>query len=498
MGKTCTELFAGINCTVIGNADDEVDGIAYRSDQVKPGDAFFCIVGLTADGHSFAQDAINRGAKVLVVERKVYLADATDVTEVVVKDTRKAMAAAAANFYDHPSKDCTLVGITGTNGKTTTTYLVEHIAHLAGKRTGVIGTVGVRIGRQHETTAHTTPESPDLQQLFARMRDEHCDVVAMEVSSHALDLKRTWGTTFAITAFSNLTQDHLDYHHTFEAYFEAKALLFSKDYPAKRVICIDDKWGKELLRRCSVAEDSIVTTGFDSSAQIHPVDVQYAPTHTTVTLDIRGSRCTFDYPLVGKFNVENIMCAFGIGLQLGYATATIAQALKEVPQIPGRLERVSTAHDGGVSVFVDYAHTPDALEKALSSIMTLTPGRTFCVFGCGGDRDTSKRPIMGKAALAADRAIVTSDNPRHEEPAAIIADIVSGMGSGKGQFDVEADRRAAIALALTLAQPGDSVLIAGKGHEDYQLVGDEVLSFDDRVVAAEELERAFGGSKEMK
>ena len=492
MGKTCTELFAGIDCTILGNADDEVSGIAYRSDRVQPGDAFFCVVGMTSDGHSFAQDAIDRGAKVLVVERKVYLADATDVTEIVVKDTRKAMAAAAANFYDHPSKDLALVGITGTNGKTTTTYLVEHIAQVAGKRTGVIGTVGIRIGDAAEKSAHTTPESPDLQQLFARMRDARCDVVAMEVSSHALDLDRTWGTQFAVTAFSNLTQDHLDYHHTFEAYFEAKARLFSKDYPAKRVICIDDKWGKELLRRSSVAEDSVVTTGFDASAQIHPVDVRYAPTHTAVTLDVRGSRYAFDYPLVGKFNVENVMLAFGIGLQLGFSADVIVEALEEAPQIPGRLERVSAPNTGGVSVFVDYAHTPDALEKALASIMALTPGRTVCVFGCGGDRDASKRPIMGRAALAADHAVVTSDNPRTEDPQAIIDDIVSGMGSGKGRFDVEADRRSAIALAIAQAKAGDSILIAGKGHEDYQLVGDQVLSFDDRIVAAEELRRAFG------
>ena len=324
------------------------------------------------------------------------------------------------------------------------------------------------------------------------MRDARCDVVAMEVSSHALDLDRTWDAAFAVTAFSNLTQDHLDYHHTFEAYFEAKARLFSKDYPAKRVICIDDKWGKELLRRCSVAEDSVVTTGFDPSAQIHPVDVQYAPTHTTVTLDVRGSLHTFDYPLVGKFNVENVMCAFGIRLQLGFPAETIVEALEEAPQIPGRLERVSAPNTGGVSVFVDYAHTPDALEKALASIMALTPGRTVCVFGCGGDRDASKRPIMGKAALAADHAVVTSDNPRTEDPQAIIEDIVSGMSSGAGRFEVEADRRAAIARAIAQAKPGDSILIAGKGHEDYQLVGDQVLSFDDRIVAAEELACAFG------
>lgn len=492
MGKTCTELFAGINCTIIGNADEEVGGIAYRSDCVEPGDAFFCIVGLSADGHSYAQDAINRGAKVLVVERKVYLADATDVTEVVVKDTRKAMAAAAANFYDHPSKNIALVGITGTNGKTTTTYLVEHIAQVAGKRTGVIGTVGVRIGGAIEKSARTTPESPDLQHMFARMRDAHCDVVAMEVSSHALDLERTWGTTFAVTAFSNLTQDHLDYHHTFEAYFEAKARLFSKDYPAKRVICIDDKWGKELLQRCSVAEESVVTTGFDTSAQIHPLAIEYTATHTTLELDVRGTRYRFTYPLVGKFNVENVMCAFGIGLQLGYSATTIVKALEEAPQIPGRLERVHTPHSGGVAVFVDYAHTPDALEKALGSIKELTKGNTICVFGCGGDRDSGKRSIMGRAALAADYAIVTSDNPRHEDPQAIIDDIVIGMGSGAGRYEVVCDRREAIACALAHAKAGDSVLIAGKGHEDYQIVGDEVRSFDDCIVAAEELERVFG------
>lgn len=493
MSKACADLFEGLECSIIGNADEEVSGIAYRSDKVQPGDAFFCIVGQVTDGHSFAQDAIDRGAKVLVVERKVYLADATDVCEVVVADTRKAMAHAAANFHDHPSRDLELVGVTGTNGKTTTTYLVEHIARACGKRTGVIGTVGTRIGDVQEKTEHTTPESPDLQRLFARMRDARCDVVAMEVSSHALDLLRTWDTDFAVTAFTNLTQDHLDYHHTFDAYFEAKALLFSRSYPARRVICIDDKWGLELLRRCSVSEDSIVTTGFDLSAQIHPVQVDCAPTHTDVVLEVRGQRHAFSYPLVGRFNVENVMTAFGIGLQLGFAAKDIARALSDVPAVPGRLERVRTAHDGGVSVFVDYAHTPDALEKALSTITALTPGRTICVFGCGGNRDAGKRSIMGRAALAADYVVVTSDNPRHENPLAIIEDIVSGMGGegNENRFEVEPDRRRAIARAIEWALPGDSILVAGKGHEDYQLVGDEVLPFDDRVVAAEELERRF-------
>lgn len=492
MAKTVAQLFSGIDCTVLGNPDDEVTGIAYRSDKVQPGNAFFCIVGLKSDGHSFAQDAIDHGAKVIVCERKVYLADATDVTEVVVSDTRKAMAQVAANYYDNPSQAFSLVGITGTNGKTTTTYLVEHIAKRCGKRTGVIGTVGIVVDGKKEHAEHTTPESPDLQATFAKMRDAHVDTVAMEVSSHALDLLRTWGTSFAVTAFTNLTQDHLDYHHTFEAYFEAKARLFSKEYPAKRVVSIDDKWGKELLRRCSAADENVISVGWDQTAQIHPVNVDYEPTHTSVELDVRGSRVKFDYPLVGRFNVSNVMTAFAIGMQLGFSQAGIIAALEEAPQVPGRLERVSADHNGGVSVFVDYAHTPDALQKAMASIQNITKGRTIVVFGCGGDRDATKRSIMGRIALGADYAVVTSDNPRTEDPLAIINDIVSGMGEGTDHFEVEPDRRLAIAAAIKHAQPGDSILIAGKGHEDYQLVGDKVLSFDDRVVAAEELERAFG------
>ena len=490
MTKTCAELFQGMECTIIGNENEEVNGLAFRSDQVRPGDMFFCIVGNVVDGHSFAQDAIDRGATTLVVERKVYLADATNVTEVVVADSRKAMAQVAANFYDHPSKDFALVGITGTNGKTTTTYLVEHIASVAGKRCGVIGTVGNKINGVMEKSEHTTPESPDLQKLFARMRDAGVDVVAMEVSSHALDLVRTWGATFAVTAFTNLTQDHLDYHHTFDDYFEAKALLFSKDYPSKRVISIDGSWGRELLRRCTAAGDEVITTGFDTAAQIHPVSVTYEATRTVVDLEVRGTVVSLAYPLVGRFNVENVMTAFACCLHLGIPADTIAEALATMPAVPGRLEQVACAVEAPITIYVDYAHTPDALAKAIASIEELTSARTIVVFGCGGNRDASKRPIMGQAALAADYAVVTSDNPRHEDPDAIIADIVAGM-EDPSRFEVEPDRRAAIARAIQLARPGDAILLAGKGHEDYQLVGDKVLAFDDRKVAAEELERAF-------
>ena len=439
------------------------------------------------------RDAIDRGARVLIVERKVYLADATEVTEVVVKDSRKAMARLASRFYGNPSEAFSLVGVTGTNGKTTTTYLVNHIAQVLGNKTGLIGTVGIEIEGQHRPSSHTTPESPDLQKLFAMMRDEGCGVVSMEVSSHALDLERTWATKFAVTAFTNLTQDHLDYHKTFEAYFSAKARLFSKDYPAKRVINIDSAWGKELLKRTSTNEDVIVTTGFDPSAQIHPVEVEYGAAQTRVELSVRGTNYAVTYPLVGRFNVENVMTAFGVALQLGYAPSAIVEALRDVPAVPGRLQRVSVENDGGISVYVDYAHTPDALEKAIASVSALeSEGKTIVVFGCGGDRDSGKRPIMGKAALAADYAVVTSDNPRTEDPQAIIEDIVAGMSEGSDHYEVVADRHEAIARAIALAQPGDAVLIAGKGHEDYQIIGTEKHHFDDREVAAEELKKVFG------
>ncbi len=491
--RTCGELFEGIDCTIIGNADEPVGGIAFRSDAVRPGDAFCCIVGLKVDGHSFAQDAIDRGARVLVAERKIYLADATDVTVVIVKDSRRAMARLASRFYDNPSRAFSLVGITGTNGKTTTTYLVDHIARTLGNRTGLIGTVGISIDGTRLPSSHTTPESPDLQRLFAQMRDENCGVVSMEVSSHALDLDRTWATSFAVTAFTNLTQDHLDYHKTFESYFAAKARLFSHDYPAKRVINIDSVWGKELLKRCSANEDPVITTGFDRSAQIHPIEVEYGTADTTLKLSVRGNVYVLNYPLVGRFNVENVMTAFGVGLQLGYRPESLVEALKDAPAIPGRLQRIRTEHDGGISIYVDYAHTPDALEKAIASVDALDgEGRTIVVFGCGGDRDAGKRPIMGAAALAADYAVVTSDNPRTEDPQTIIDDIVDGMTEGAGRYEVVADRRAAIASAIRTANPGDAILIAGKGHEDYQIVGTEKHHFDDREVAAEELEKVFG------
>ena len=491
--RTCAELFDHTHATIIGDADRPVLGVAYRSDQVRPGDAFCCIVGLKADGHAFAQDAVDRGATVLVVERMLEVKGDNDVTFILVNDTRKAMAHLAAHFYRMPTQDLSLVGITGTNGKTTTAHLVEHIASTLGKTTGMIGTVGIDIAGKALPADHTTPESCDLQHIFAEMRDAGCEVVAMEVSSHALDLDRVWDSIFAVTAFTNLTQDHLDYHKTFEAYFAAKRRLFSADYPAKRVVNIDSTWGERLVADVLEQGDEVITTGFAENADIHPIEIAYDVARTRIVLGVCGEAIAFEYPLVGKFNVENVMTAFGIALELGFAPHNIARALSDVPPVPGRIEHVMLGPGEGsdrarkIAVYVDYAHTPDAIEKALASVKQLTKGKTIVVFGCGGDRDATKRPLMGKAALAADFAVVTSDNPRTESPDAIIADIVAGMQECGECFSVEPDRKRAIEHALSLAHPGDSVLIAGKGHEDYQIIGTTKHPFDDRSVARQAL-----------
>lgn len=331
MTKVCADLFEGIEHTVIGDAREKVEDLAYRSDCVQPGDLFFCIVGAETDGHSFAQDAIDRGARTLVLERVPHLADSTNVTEVVVGNSRKAMAVASAAFYDNPSRAFSLVGITGTNGKTTVARLVEYVVASQGKRCGVITSLGAKINGVHEDLARTTPESPDLQHLFARMRDARCDVVAAEMSSHALDMLRPWGSAFAVTAFTNLSPEHLDYHHTPTAYFEAKALLFSRDYPARRVINIDSQWGCELLRRCSAAEDSVITTGFTPSAQIHPVSIEPGENCVSAVLEVRGAHYNVTYPATQAYCIENLMTAFGIALQLGIPADTIAAALANVP-----------------------------------------------------------------------------------------------------------------------------------------------------------------------
>ena len=496
-GKRVAQLLTDVEFEVDGNPDAVACGIASASNKVKPGDLFFCIAGFTSDGHDYAADAVSRGCSALVVQRKLDL----DVTQFVVADSRSAMAWASARFYDMPSQKMKVVGVTGTNGKTTTTYLVDWVGRFLGLCTGVIGTVETRIAGNRIHADHTTPESIDLQRLLAQMADASCDLVSMEVSSHAIDLHRVLGTKFAVVGFSNLTQDHLDYHKTMESYFEAKSALFDAAYAQKAAICIDDAYGARLADIARNNGLDVVTVGFDSKADIHVANVEYLATHTAIELDVLGNAIAFDYPLIGHFNVENVLLAIGLAHQLGYDDARTCEAMRNAPQAPGRLERVAApgltprqTHDKlGFSVFVDYAHTPDAIDNAIGAVAPITQGNLFIVFGCGGDRDRTKRPKMGAAACAADFMVVTSDNPRSEDPVQIIEDILPGMGQGEGRYVVIPDRRDAIANAIGRAGRGDSILIAGKGHEDYQLVGDKVLHFDDREVAAEELGRLLEG-----
>ncbi|MDR3053151.1 MAG: UDP-N-acetylmuramoyl-L-alanyl-D-glutamate--2,6-diaminopimelate ligase [Coriobacteriales bacterium] len=513
--KSVETLFAGQDYTLSltdadaaskgstkGSADDSLEGntaqqlaiqdIAYRSDAVRPGSIFFCVVGAKSDGHHFAADAAARGAVALAVQHPV----AVDLPQVTLANTRLSLALSSSALFDQPSRSLSVVGITGTNGKTTTSYLVDWILRQAfkttGEKTGLIGTVETRIGSTVLPSEHTTPESYDLQKLLSRMQRSGLTHVTMEVSSHAIALDRVAGTEFAVVAFSNLTQDHLDFHPDMESYFNAKAKLFASPLARARVIDIDGSYGARLAQRCTEAGHKVLTCGFATQAAVRATQVSYRADATQLTVLTPQGEISFSYPLIGSFNVSNVLLALAISLELGLSLPGIVQALEQVPQIPGRLERVLPTGAGAhlpVKLFVDYAHTPDSISKALAALAAIRTGRMGIVFGCGGDRDASKRPLMGAAARAADFAVVTSDNPRSEDPLAIIADILPGMAGFEEHYTVEPDRRRAIACALAQAAPGDFILLAGKGHEDYQLVGQEKLTFDDRVVAAQEMDR---------
>lgn len=483
-GKTLGELLEGIRFSSRAPASTTVTGIAYASNRVRPGDLFFCIVGFKSDGHDYAEDAYNRGAAAIVCQRSLDV----DIPQFIVDDSRLALAIVSAAFFDHPTSKLNVFGITGTNGKTTTAYLVEWVMRSVGRRTGLIGTVETRIRSERIVSKHTTPESYELQHLFARMVDEGVDDVVMEVSSQGLDLDRVKGTSFSVAAFSNLTQDHLDYHHSMEEYFACKERLF-KDYPVDAcAVCIDDVFGRRIAETATKAGHGLLTCGLCAEADVRAERIVCAAHETSFTLLHDGACHDVVIPLVGRFNVSNAMLAYAICIQSGIGEDDILDALAHAPQVPGRLERVQAGMSHGLSVLVDYAHTPDALDKALDVVCDVTDGRVIVVFGCGGDRDRAKRPRMGHVALRADLAVVTSDNPRSEDPETIIGDILGGMAGAEDKTKVIADRRAAIGYALRTARPGDCVLIAGKGHEDYQIIGDTTIDFDDRIVATEELD----------
>jgi UDP-N-acetylmuramoyl-L-alanyl-D-glutamate--2,6-diaminopimelate ligase len=475
---TLSALLTDIEVALTPGVDPTVSGVAYRSDLVREGDVFFCIPGFKSDGHSFAADAARRGASALVVERPVDV----PLPQVVVSDARRALALAAARAYGRPTERMNVIGITGTNGKTTTTYLTDAILRAAGTTTGIIGTVETRVAGERIPSSRTTPESADLQALFADMVEAGVGAASVEVSSHAIDLHRVDGVHFAVAAFTNLTQDHLDYHGTLEEYFAVKRRLFSELDVVERVINIDGEYGRLLASETGTA----LTVGRSADAQIRAEDERLDAILSCFTLVTPTDRIRVALPLAGAYNVSNALVAAGCALALGVDLRTIAEGLNHAPQVPGRLERIDEGQP--FTVLVDYAHTPDSLEKAIAALRAVTEGRVITVFGCGGDRDPEKRPLMGMAAgSASDLVVVTSDNPRSEDPVGIILHIEDGLRASGVPYVVEIDRRKAIVRALGEARDGDAVLIAGKGHEDYQIFLDHTIHFDDREVAREEL-----------
>ena len=498
---TLAQLLSGVDVLSIrGPADALAQPIVEVRDdsrKVSAGDLFVAVRGQSVDGHDYVEVARSKGAVAVVVERDVVF----DGTVIRVADGARALAQLAANRYGRPAEAMTLVGITGTNGKTTSTYLVEALLREGGKVPGVIGTVAYRSPAGDRPAPFTTPTPLALHATLAEMRDAGCTHVVMECSSHALALDRLAGLRFAVAAFSNLTQDHLDFHADMDDYADAKALLFSRHLAeaGNAVICVDGPYGERMVRAASgrVLRVSATTASGDVDVHVRSKAATASGTHLVLATPL--GELDFTSPLIGDFNVENLVVATGIGCALGLSTELIARSLSATHGAPGRLERVRDprADARDIAAYVDYAHTPDALERVLAAVRPTTRGRLWVVFGCGGDRDRGKRPQMGRiAAAGADLAVVTSDNPRSEDPQRILDDILAGMEGGRLREDqlvrgarghvALVDRRAAIALAVRLAEAGDVIVIAGKGHESYQIVGAQKLHFDDReeVVAA--------------
>ena len=459
----------------------EITGLAYSSTDVEAGSLFFCVPGFRADGHDFAPDAVARGAAALICERPLGLG----VPEVVVPSVREAMGQIAARFYGDPTRELRVVGITGTNGKTTTAFLTRSILEATGTKCGLIGTVKYVVGGSEVEAVRTSPEALDLQRAFRAMLDGGDRACAMEVSSHALELRRTEGIEWACRVFTNLTQDHLDFHKTMEDYFLAKRRLFlAGDAPS--VVNVDDPYGQRLAEQVDA-----ITYGIGGAADFRAEDVAFDAGGARFTLVAPGARADARIQLPGLFNVSNALAAVAACVQLGVSLDDAVAALAGAERVPGRLEPVDEGQN--FAVLVDYAHTPDSLENVLRAARELTVGRLHVVFGAGGDRDREKRPLMGAAAVQnADRVIVTSDNPRSEEPASIIDQILGGTGDG---VEHEVDRRRAIARAIETAGPGDVVVIAGKGHEQGQeFENGRKEPFDDVTVAREALRTRLGAA----
>lgn len=484
------QLSSGSDDSPVQSVD--ISGIAYDSRKVKQGDAFFCIEGEKQDGNAFIGDAIGKGAAVIFTERSDL--SARPVPLVHVSDVRSALAKTANYLFDTPSKRLRLLGVTGTNGKTTTTHLVEKILEFSGKKVGLIGTLGSRwTGRPYQDAKHTTPQASDLQELLDAMTQDAVSHVAMEVSSHALALKRVEGCHFSCAVLTNITQDHLDFHKTMDSYWRAKRLLFeqlleSEQQNLSAIINMDDPLFAEFQHVVKDSKVKTMTYGFSDKADITAESLEFTFAGTKMTLKTPEGTAQVQMHLNGPFNVYNSMAAVGVCLAEGIPLATCVECLESFPGVSGRFEVVSAATSGGSKqqeplCIVDYAHTPDGLENVLNAARTLVPqdGRLIAVFGCGGDRDSSKRPQMGEIAeTRADVIFVTSDNPRTEDPQQIIADILAGIRRLKS-VHVEPDRASAIKQAVDLANSNDVIVVAGKGHETYQILKDRTIDFDDRI-----------------
>jgi UDP-N-acetylmuramoyl-L-alanyl-D-glutamate--2,6-diaminopimelate ligase len=474
------DVASEVDGTIAGDPGTLVRDAAYDSRAVVAGCLFFCVPGRETDGHTFAAAAADAGAAALVVERPLGVA----LPQIVVPSVRLAIGPMSAVVFGRPAEALRIVGITGTNGKTTTTYLLEAVFRAAGWLPGVIGTTGVRIDGVSGPLARTTPEAPDLHRLLARMHSSGVGAVAIEVSSHALAQHRSDGVVVDVAQFTNLSHDHLDFHGDMEGYFAAKARLFTRSHSRTGVVNADDRWGRRLI---DGAEIPMRTYAVDTIADLRATDV---------VVDAHGVAFTVDgvhvrSPLRGRFSVSNCLGVVAVGVALGRPTSEVVAAIASTPRVPGRMEPVEAGQP--FAVVVDYAHTPDSILSVLRGARPLATGRVIVVLGCGGDRDRAKRPLMGRAATSeADLTIVTSDNPRSEDPLAIIDAVVDGARVGGGRFLVEPDRRTAIALAIDDANDDDIVVIAGKGHESYQEIGGQVLPFDDREVAREAIAARLG------
>jgi len=460
---------------VAGARPAEIADLAYDTRAVSAGSLFFCVRGSSVDGHDLAWEAIERGAVALVVERELDVS----VPQLVVPDSRGAMAVAADAFFGEPTKELDLAGVTGTNGKTTTAFLLHGVLEAAGRRPGLVGTVRWVVGGEQRDAPFTTPEAIDLQRLFREMADAGDRSAAVEASSHGSELKRLDRVRFDALVFTNLSQDHLDLHGTTEDSFQAKRRLFTGAAPPPAAVNVGDEWGRRLADDLADAHRApLVTFGLDAG-EIRPEELELRADGTR----LRAAGIELETRLRGRFNVENVLAAVAAGLLLDLGEDEIAEGIASVPEVPGRFEAVDEGQP--FVVLVDYAHTPDSLDTVLRAARELGEGKVIVVFGAGGDRDRGKRPLMGRVAVErSDHVIVTSDNPRSEDPLAIIQDVLQGTGL---DVEIDPDRRSAIERALGVAEPGDVVVIAGKGHEQGQEIAGTVHPFDDRAVAREAL-----------